>query len=55
MPKLYLNLIEADENDFMLGQPIAMVVQGTAEEVADLCEFITLVLKKFGFEIGGKT
>lgn len=55
MPRLYLNLIEADDNEVMLGRPIAMVVQGTAEEVAKLCKAINMAMEMLGFKDGGKT
>ena len=55
MPRLYLNVIEADDNQIMLGTPIGMVCEGTAEQVAKLCEANTRAMEELGFKDGGKT
>ena len=53
MPRLYLNMIEATDNQITLGAPVGMVLQGTAAEVTATCEALTRAVKKLGFKKGG--
>ncbi len=53
MARLYLHLIEADDNHVTLGTPVAMVCEGTAEQVIKICAAITKAMKMLGFENGG--